>query len=540
MSKNGKWIVIGAAAAAAVLAAGIILYNSMYVSVGGSRISRDAETVNLSGAVLNKPEKLAKLHNPRQMDLRGTGMSAEDYALLKEAFPACEILWDVPFQGNVYSMDTEYMTVTSLSEVDASLLDCLPNLKTVDAWGCTDYENLLAYQHRHPNVQVQYYVDFGDGKWSSDVDSVTAPAEQIDGVAEKLALLPRVSKVTLTGKLPEYAQVEALAAQYPNVEISWQTELAGRTVSKESEKLDLTGMPLTANDVRALLPFFPSAQTVVIRGCGLTDDEGLALMQENPGKLFVWDIEICGMTFSTDTHEIDISGVQVERPTVVEELLPYFPNVTKVVMSECGVDSETMEAMNLRHDDVQFVWSIYLNNLLMRTDATWFMPVKFDSFVTDEHLKEFHYFHNMEAIDLGHMGVTHCEWVREMPNIRFLLLADTGMKDISPVTGLEKLEYLELFQTYIQDVTPITTCPNLKALNLCYVYCDPTPLVGMTDLDMFWWLGNTECPKILTQDKFPNTDLHVGGDGSSTGDGWREGKLYYEMRDIFGMWYMIG
>lgn len=540
MGKNKIWIALGAAAIVLAAAIGFWFYGNTFVSMEGNRFRRDAETVDLRGVALSKPGQLLKFRAPRQMDLRGTGISADDYEKVAEAYPECDIQWDVPFQGKLLGPETESVEVSSLTEADARMLGYLPNLQTVYAWDCNDAQQLQAFQRSHPATQVLYHVNVLGERWDSDDTEMTLRNVNMEELMEKLVLLPRVSKVTLTGELPNYSQIEELSAAYPNVELNWETEVNGQEFRKDSEKLDLTGMKLSTDDVQQLLPFFPAAKTVVIRDCGLSNDEGMALMQANPDRQFVWDIEICGMKFSTDTHEIDISGCYVDRPTVVEELLPFFPNVTKVVMSECGVDSETMEAMNLRHDDVQFVWSIYLNNLLMRTDATWFMPVKYHSFVTDEHLKEFHYFHNMEAIDFGHMGVTNCEWVREMPNLRFLLLADTGISDISPVEGLEKLEYLELFQTYIRDVTPITKCPNLKDLNLCYTYADPTPLIGMTWLDKLWWMGNTEAPGILTQDLFPNTELDFSPDGSSTGDGWREGKRYFEMRDIFGMWYMIG
>jgi hypothetical protein len=39
----------------------------------------------------------------------------------------------------------------------------------------------------------------------------------------------------------------------------------------------------------------------------------------------------------------------------------------------------------------------------------------------------------------------------------------------------------------------------------------------------------------------PNTHLELElKSGSSTGEGWREGKRYYEQRDYLGMYYMYG
>ena len=88
------------------------------------------------------------------LDLRGTGISPAHYEEVRKQLPNCEIDWEVPFQGKFYSEDTTELTVTSLTDEDVALLDYLPELKTVHAEGCTDYEQLMALQERRPDCKV--------------------------------------------------------------------------------------------------------------------------------------------------------------------------------------------------------------------------------------------------------------------------------------------------------------------------------------------------------------------------------------------------
>ena len=152
----------------------------------------------------------------------------------------------------------------------------------------------------------------------------------------------------------------------------------------------------------------------------------------------------------------------------------------------------------------------------------------------------------MECIDLGHCWISHCEWAREMPNLRYLVLADTYVKDLSPLSGLKKLTYLELFVTPVRDYSPLLGCTGLEDLNLGYTYGDPTPIAQMTWLKNLWWGGihyvpwvNGQSPAAMLQHGLPDTKVTLYA-GSSTGMGWRNLPHYYEMRDKIGMYYMSG
>jgi hypothetical protein len=145
----------------------------------------------------------------------------------------------------------------------------------------------------------------------------------------------------------------------------------------------------------------------------------------------------------------------------------------------------------------------------------------------------------MICVDIGHhVKVRNCDWVRYMPELKYLIIAETGISDLSPLEGHEKLIYLELFLSKVKDYSPLVTCRKLEDLNLCYTQGDPKPIGEMTWLKRLWWSGSWAGRKYL-EDKLPDTYKEFLS-LSSTGRGWREGQNYYDMRDFIGMDYMVG
>ena len=117
--------------------------------------------------------------------------------------------------------------------------------------------------------------------------------------------------------------------------------------------------------------------------------------------------------------------------------------------------------------------------------------------------------------------------------------------DISVLGGLEELEYLELFNNTIDDLSPLLNCKALRHLNVGYTRgYDPAPLYEMTWLKRLWYpgnrLGKEACGTL--REALPDTVCFLPSydkDGS-TGGGWRTDEAYYEMRNVFGMFYQPG
>lgn len=473
--------------------------------------------------------------NAAQLDLRGTGISAEHYDAVRARLPECETRWDVPFQGGYYPNDTAELTIRSLSEEEIGQLAYLQELRTVHAEDCGDYALLVKLQEAHPGCRVYYNVPVDGTPYPQDAAEVTVTG-LTDADVEHLGYLPQVTAVHADG-CRNYEQLMTLHRRHPEWEISYQVDIGGEDYGEDMQELTLEN-PNVA-EISEKFAYFPELKTVTLLDMQ-TDAESLLHLRETyPGVNIQWQTELFGITLSSRDAEIDLSGAKVDSTGAVEQAMAYFPDAERVFLGKCSVDNETLAAFREeKRADYKVVWSVEVGALTVRTDDIWFMPGKYGKGLTEEQAYNLRYCEDMICIDVGHKPIRSCEWAAFMPNLKYLILADTGVTDISPLEGRDKLIYLEMFQTNVRDLTPLLTCTALEDLNLSYTYADPEPVMKMTWLKRLWW-GGCEVSTEEAQQCLPDTQLCFLHH-SSTGNGWREGQNYYDMRDILGMYYMQG
>lgn len=539
--KAAPVLAVGAIAVSLVLG-GLWFFRENYLMAGGRLLWRHARSVELAGHEPDQLEFLQEFTRLKTIDARGCPLTPEQYTWLRREFPQCRVEWEVPFQGRRCSSQTQKLTVTSLSDEDVLLLDHFPGLKSVDGWDCRDYAQLVALQKRRPECKVFYAVPIGGQLYDCDMGELRLENADLGELEEKLGYLPNVHTLHLMGTLPDMEQLQKLLKKYPTVALSWQVDVADSVLELGSAYLDLSGfagadVPLIEN----LIPYLPALERVDLTGCGLSMEELVALVEKYPRITFLFDVTVGPVTVSSDVRELDLSGHYLGDVSALEPALPCFGKLEKVILCGCGIPSEELDALGKRFPHIRFVWSVKLGGLEVRTDARYFIPTKYDVDVSDRDLEELRYCVDMEGVDVGHMkGVTHCRWAAHMPKLKYLVLADTNVSDISPLAGLEELVFLELFLTRVRDLTPLLSCPALEDLNLCYTYADPEPATRITWLKRLWWAGNWNA-KVRYGDAFRENLTEcsfVFDTESSTGKGWRTGKNYYAMRDLFGMNYM--
>ena len=391
-------------------------------------------------------------------------------------------------------------------------------------------------------ARILWELDF-QGKPVDTCATVLEIDRLTDGDVEALDYLPRLRQVNAE-RCRDYPQLLALMERRPDCRIRCAVELGG-TLLTCRDRSPAPG-PCTEEELRLALALLPDIQSIDLRRTGVPSQQSRCLAEDYPSVRFLWEETIGGVSFPTNAREIDLSGVAMEDTRAVEELLPYLPDVQKIILCDCGIPSPELAALGQRHPGIRFVWRVKLGPLSARTDDTWFAPITQHQLIGGSDADELKYCTDMECIDLGHCWITSCEWAREMPNLRYLVLADTDVKDLSPLSGLKKLTYLELFVTPVRDYSPLLGCTGLEDLNLGYTYGDPTPIAQMTWLKNLWWGGihyvpwvNGQSPAAMLRHGLPDTKVTLYA-GSSTGMGWRNLPHYYEMRDKIGMYYMSG
>lgn len=370
-----------------------------------------------------------------------------------------------------------------------------------------------------------------------DAQTLTVFDASAAELAQALPQLEDLRELTLEGTLPQPQDLLALRKQYPDLVLHYMVPLGGGSYSNDTELLDLTGVPVEEAQLSQTLPLLPRLQEVTLTGTGLTEDSCKALADRFPEVFFLFDLQFAGQTISTDTVEIDISGI----PVTVEETeaaLSYLRRLDKLIMTDCGLDNDTMDALNLRHPETKLVWTVMVGTLPVRTDAIYFYPVVQGYMPNDADLQNLRYCRDMIAIDIGHIYSLNCDWLRNMPHLKYLILVDSGMQDLSPLSDLKELIYLELFDMNIQDYSPLLECTSLQSLNISATGGDPEPISKMTWLHTLMWCGAARNPNIREEalklpEQLPDTVVMLEG-GYNLAEPWRYIPHYYVFRDIIG------
>lgn len=293
--------------------------------------------------------------------------------------------------------------------------------------------------------------------------------------------------------------------------------------------------------IRSALEKHSEIRTIHLLGELPSPEDLMELMKERPDVTFHWSFDVLGVQTSTTAEALDLSGIPMDSTDAIEAVLPRFYGLKKVIMCGCGLTNEEMDALNRRYPDTEFVWTVKISGFRLRTDAKFLMPFLYGYKLYDHDLSALKYCTQLECIDFGHMKISNCAVLENMPNLRYLIIADTAVSDLTPLGTLNKLEFLEVFLTSATDLGPLINCSSLKDLNISWTPVqDFTPLLHMSQLDRLW-MGGCYTSAAVRRDlssALPNTAI-VFHSNASTNKGWRFAPNYYRQRDILGMHYMF-
>ena len=399
---------------------------------------------------------------------------------------------------------------------------------------------IAQYEQLHENLpecDITWDVPFQEGFLTHDTEQLTLTKLRREDIAV-LDYLPNLSYIDATA-CTDYALLAELAAHRPQCHVDYAIVIDADTYPLDTQEVTFPGEASAM--LLEYLPHLPELKKVTLTE-PLGDSAALLALEEAlPNAAFSWSVSFLDMTLDKDTTttlDLTKQPVTVEQ---IENLIPYLPNLTYVDMSHCGISNEDMDALNRRHENVKIVWTVELGPYFeKKTDALYFMPGKYPGkYVSTKDCYNLRYCTDMICIDLGHMKVKNCEWAAYMPNLQYLLLADTWVTDISPIAGLEKLKFLEIFLTDVEDYTPLLECPGLEDINLHYTYGDPEIIKQLTWVNNVWWrnIHLTEEQRQELREALPETHFEFWVK-ASTGAGWRKLQNYFDHRDILGMWYM--
>lgn len=484
------------------------------------------------------------------LDLRGEAISCGDYDAAVSRRPGAAIRWDVPIGEARFDSFSETIRLSSLPADEIGRLAYFPYLREVDASGCGDYEALAAAAAGREDLRFSWTVPSEAGAVDGNTVTLDAAGMSADGIERLIPLLPRLEAVDLRRSTLGAEETDAFAAAHEELKTIFTVPLWGMEVPGDAEELRLGAEASgSADELIAALGRLKGLKKLDLRDCALTPAQLAEVLPLCEGIETDYVIRLCGQTYTPDVEEIDLSGIPVDDLGEIRAAAALMPKLKKVVMSDCGVPDAEMDALDRSFEDIRFIWTVYFSVYALRTDTTYFCAadvpqLNYDAPVlNDAQLYPIRYCRDLVALDLGHMWITDLSFLYEMPKLQYLILVGGRFSDITPIGSLQELKYLEIFQTQPKDISPLLSCKKLEHLNMCYCFgFDLSPLKEMKQLKRLWFVGLGPYRGAEIVEALPDTQVYCpynDWDGS-TGGGWREDEAYYEMRDIFGMYYQPG
>lgn len=396
-------------------------------------------------------------------------------------------------------------------------------------------EDYDAVRDKMPECDIAWNVPFQGGYYPSDTTTLVITS-LTDADVDALDYMTGLRKVNAVG-CRDYDQLLELQKRHPTCKVYYDLEL-GEERFNESAR-DITVTALTQKDI-PLLQYLPKLWRVHLVNPKADAETVFGLKALYPNVRFTWEYRVRNLTITQRDTEADFSGMSVSLARV-KRASSYFPDLEKVIMSDCGYDNETMADFREElREQCKVVWTVDCGGIPVRTDETSFIPIKHHVYYFhDEDVYNLRYCEDMIAVDLGHMTFHDLEWVEFMPNLKYLILAHTTVTDISSLATCKNLVFLEMDWTGIRDYEPLLGCTALEDLNLGLTYGDYEIIGQMTWLKNLWWKGRGHKALNYLMEKLPNTTL-MFNPPITVGNGWRKLQNYYDMRDALGMYYMEG
>lgn len=265
--------------------------------------------------------------------------------------------------------------------------------------------------------------------------------------------------------------------------------------------------------------------------------------------------DLFGQTVSTTgTTELRFSKLSTfddDSLDYLREVIPYLYSLETISVYNCSVSDEAMDALRTDFPEINVRWVIYFGGFSAwsDTETIWAMAGLYH----DEYAENLKYFHDLKNLDIGHNGLTTCDFLYGMPDLEVLIIACGTLEDITPVASLKKLKYIEICDTAVSDISPLGECESLEHINLGGIPCsDLSPLFSLKNVkrlfaDNMTGLSESERNRYEQEfaDLFPGAEISflMGPAGGVENGFWRFSRgpysgsyvaPYLEIRRIFG------
>ena len=475
----------------------------------------------------------------------------------------------VLFRHGIYLWNAERVEL-NIREEEIVKLNYLTDLKEADLRESECFREIAHWGEMHPNVNLLYTVRLPEGvtydTGTHVIDYSKAPESELMALAEDYmiylddvrtavfdpagwsaetlyAFNNQYPAIKMTGAVPinQWDVATRLKARedFPDMTLVGPLRVGPVEIPFDATKADVS--ELTAEELAELerqLAFFPALASFDFGTEEAHEKLPLvrAFADRHPDFDVAYTMTAFGLPVGYHTPILDFNHIGMDdEGAEVRELLTYLPNVKKLDMDYCNVSNEAMASIRDDYPDIDVVWRVWFSTVYsVRTDVTKILASAFGRvMLTPETAYALRYCTKVKYLDIGHNETLgDCSFVSYMPDLEVLIIALTGMKDITPLADCPHLEFLEIFSNDIRDLTPLKDLKELKHLNICWNtwLTDLSPVYELTQLERLWVGCKTRIPKAQI-DHFRELapDCDVNDAVSDPHTDWREGTERYEL-----------
>ena len=418
---------------------------------------------------------------------------------------------NVTLGGTKYPASTRSITAV-ISRWDVEELDRFTQLESVDFRGSSCYQEIAAWADAHPETEVNFSIPLANGSsFDSRAEELDLTWVDTEHLSETLGVLRyakglRVVRLGEVGgsrlSLQDLMRIHEL---FPDLQLEFTAVIGGRTVDSSASVIDLSALTHEDAPAAALLLGQMSGMRTVELGSQessrLTWEDIALLKASAPEARFSYRFSLYGKELDLDAETLDFRGVQIDdEGASLYPVLSCMNRCTCLDMDSTGVSDEALATIRDLFPKTKVVWRVWFGDLYsVRTDVERILASKpsVGGMITDT--KPLTYCRDVKYLDLGHNDeMTDINFAMYMPKLEVLIIAMTGVSDLSPLKNCANLEYLELNSSpHIRDLSPLEGHTSLRHLNIagCPEVSDISPLYGITKLERLWIGNETPVPE---------------------------------------------
>lgn len=423
----------------------------------------------------------------------------------------------------------------TVTEESIEKLGKYPNLQRLDLSGSSCYAEIAAYGETHPGVELSYTVDVGGSQVSNHAQTLALSELDytVEALCENAPYLSGVRAVEFGEEPVSPEKVLAVKEAFPQAALSYTLDMLGGSYTSDLEQVDLsTVSPGKAEQAALLLSLLPELKQVNLvdtKGESTWELDELEILRASAPEGTVFDccFPLFGQMVSSSDEEIAYARIDIgnEGLDTIRKALPYLRSCKRFLLDDCGIDYELLAQLRDDFPETKIVWRVVFGIDSLLTDAT----VLWSIYVRDENCDVLKYCTDILYIDLGHtLELTDISFMQYMTKLQVVIIARTGVSDITPLLNCPDLEYLEIFSTEVTDLAPLAEMHNLEHLNISNLpeVTDISPLYGLTKLKRLRLVMDNvpEEQKEEIAERLPNCEMMFYA-VNPTDNGWRRDRL---------------